>query len=179
MSADPPRRSLWSAEECARQRGIPVHEWDNAVYGGQEPLPAVDQPGLRLWDSSTVRNWRHYGLLADDEWYAQHGAPWQQRLARRVAELDILAVSPDARGQGIAYRLLRAVRSILSANGSTQLLVQVHQDNTQALAWFTRQGFTLPDPDTLVLLKFEGHSVGFDSLNPDGYRQGLLSITGP
>lgn len=77
---------LWTADQCAHQRGIAIHEWNNAVYAGREPLPAVDEGGVRLWDSLVVRTWRHHGLLDEGEWYAQqcahhHGIPRNMWLA--------------------------------------------------------------------------------------------------
>lgn len=77
---------LWSAEQCATHRGVSVNDWERQVFAGQEPLPVVNDGGVRLWDSRIVRTWRLHGELGEDEWFAQrcaahHGitrAHWQQ-----------------------------------------------------------------------------------------------------
>ncbi|MET7363164.1 GNAT family N-acetyltransferase [Streptomyces sp. NPDC005562] len=112
--------------------------------------------------------------LADES--AELGPAGQQRLARRVAELDIIAVSPSARRRGVARQLLRTAQTVLAASGCTQLLAQIHQDNAPALAWAAQQGFALPEPGGLIVLRFGGREIGIDALTGGGYRQAHLTL---
>jgi ribosomal protein S18 acetylase RimI-like enzyme len=107
------------------------------------------------------------------------GDDGQHRLANRIGELDFLAVAPGARGQGVGYQLWQAAQALLLGNGGLQLLVQIHQDNTTALTWFSRQGVALPKSGSFTILKFEGHRLALDAVSPDGYRQGIKVLGAP
>ena len=58
-----------------------------------------------------------------------------------VAELQRIAVTPEARRRGIAGQLLQAVRQRATRQGADRLLLEVRESNTAALALYRRAGF--------------------------------------
>jgi [ribosomal protein S18]-alanine N-acetyltransferase len=58
------------------------------------------------------------------------------------AELQRLAAAPEARRAGVATALLDGVRAAAAAQGVARLLLEVREDNTAALAFYDRAGFT-------------------------------------
>ena len=59
----------------------------------------------------------------------------------RYADLDSLAVAPDARGQGIGEALVAHVQAEIKAAGITELRVSAVAANTRALGFYERLGF--------------------------------------
>ncbi len=58
------------------------------------------------------------------------------------AELQRIAAAPETRREGVATALLDGVRAAARDQGSTRLLLEVREDNTAALAFYERAGFT-------------------------------------
>jgi ribosomal-protein-alanine N-acetyltransferase len=52
-----------------------------------------------------------------------------------------LAVAPDARGQGIAHRLMDEVFAYARRNNAESMYLEVRQSNTIARAFYSRLGF--------------------------------------
>ena len=77
--------------------------------------------------------------------------------------INTLAVSPAARRQGVASRLLRDVMAEAVAGGASKATLEVRASNRAALALYERLGFhvaarrpryyTLPEEDALILWK--------------------------
>ncbi len=77
--------------------------------------------------------------------------------------INTLAVSPVARRQGVASRLLRDVMAEAVAGGASKATLEVRASNSAALALYERLGFqvaarrpryyTLPEEDALILWK--------------------------
>lgn len=77
--------------------------------------------------------------------------------------INTLAVSPVARRQGVASRLLRDVMAEAVAGGARKATLEVRASNRAALALYERLGFhvaarrpryyTLPEEDALILWK--------------------------
>jgi ribosomal-protein-alanine N-acetyltransferase len=57
------------------------------------------------------------------------------------ADLQTIAVSPLAHGQGIGTRLLESLLDQARAAGCRQLMLEVRSDNTAAIAMYARFGF--------------------------------------
>ena len=58
-----------------------------------------------------------------------------------VAELQRIAVAPDRRRTGLAGGLLADVRRRAAAEGAERLLLEVREDNVDALAFYVASGF--------------------------------------
>ena len=58
-----------------------------------------------------------------------------------IAELQRISVTPALRRQGVAGRLLAAVRDAATGQGAERLLLEVRETNTGALAFYERAGF--------------------------------------
>lgn len=66
-------------------------------------------------------------------------ASWD--VGERIGELETLAVSPEARGQGVGSRLIAACRERLRAEGITHWGVAVVEANAEATRLYERVGF--------------------------------------
>ncbi|QIG41813.1 ribosomal protein S18-alanine N-acetyltransferase [Nocardioides anomalus] len=58
-----------------------------------------------------------------------------------VAELQRIAVDPEQRRQGLATRLLADVLETAGREGAARLLLEVREDNVEALAFYAAHGF--------------------------------------
>lgn len=58
------------------------------------------------------------------------------------AELQRIAVLPDARMAGTGRALVAAARDLARAEGATRLLLEVHEDNESGRALYAATGFT-------------------------------------
>lgn len=74
---------------------------------------------------------------------------WQT--ARATAELEVIVVDPDARGQGVGTRLLDSVDAILAADGVHDQCVAAFAPNLAAIELYRRRGFR---PAWLTLVGF-------------------------
>ena len=75
------------------------------------------------------------------------------RDVKNAARLGSLWVAPEARGTGVAASLVDAVVEWARSNGFVELLLEVSEDNAQAIGFYRRRGFepngkvgTLPPP---------------------------------
>lgn len=86
------------------------------------------------------------------------------------AHLHNLCVAPDARGRGVAAKLLARFTALGRAAGAVEASLEVRGSNLPALAFYRRQGFVvagcrpdyydLPREDALVMVRrFAGGSV--------------------
>lgn len=64
-------------------------------------------------------------------------------LASRVAFLSMMAVAPEARGQGLGKALLEAVLAEARTRGFHACRLEVHPDNLVARQLYQRSGFVL------------------------------------
>lgn len=67
------------------------------------------------------------------------------RVVDDVADLQRIAVRPDARRRGMASALLASAAEAARAAGARRLLLEVSADNGAALAFYARHGFTEVD----------------------------------
>ena len=58
-----------------------------------------------------------------------------------VAELQRIAVPPALRRSGVATELLAAVRIAATEGGADRILLEVREDNSEALGFYLRHGF--------------------------------------
>ncbi|MEU1757285.1 GNAT family N-acetyltransferase, partial [Micromonospora matsumotoense] len=56
--------------------------------------------------------------------------------------LSLIEVAPQARRQGLAARVIRALADWGAAEGATQAFLQVEQRNTEAVSLYRKLGFT-------------------------------------
>jgi ribosomal-protein-alanine N-acetyltransferase len=66
-------------------------------------------------------------------------------VAGDIAELQRIAVRPDARRAGLASRLLDEVVELSRAGGADRLLLEVRDTNAGALAFYAARGFVEVD----------------------------------
>ena len=59
-----------------------------------------------------------------------------------------IAVSPDARGQGVGRKLLAAVEAEARALGCCKVTLEVRSDNEPAKALYRQVGFKSSEPET-------------------------------
>jgi ribosomal protein S18 acetylase RimI-like enzyme len=81
--------------------------------------------------------------------------------SNRVAELESVVVSANARRAGIGRALCRAVLDWSRSQGASEVILEVRANSTSAVALYTSLGFTLsarrphyyhdPDDDALLL----------------------------
>ncbi|WP_328328890.1 GNAT family N-acetyltransferase [Kribbella sp. NBC_00382] len=56
--------------------------------------------------------------------------------------LDVIAVSPDAQGQGVGSSLLAFVEEQARARGYSRIVLYTHEKMTENLAYYPRHGYT-------------------------------------
>ena len=66
-------------------------------------------------------------------------------LAGDIAELQRIAVAADHRRAGVASALLDEVLALAAAGGADRLLLEVREDNADALAFYAARGFVEVD----------------------------------
>ncbi|MFH9606891.1 GNAT family N-acetyltransferase [Streptomyces sp. NPDC017448] len=97
------------------------------------------------------------------------------RLGVALAEIQLLAVDVDKRGQGLATRLLRSCEVALSLRGCQYLLVKMNRDQS-VVDWYAARGFQVLDDGQPFALRFEGRVVVFKD-EPDEFRVGVKALT--
>jgi ribosomal protein S18 acetylase RimI-like enzyme len=60
-----------------------------------------------------------------------------------------IAVSPEARGQGVGRQLLAAVEADARALGCCKVTLEVRSDNQRAMGLYRSVGFQPSEPETL------------------------------
>ncbi|MFI0265613.1 GNAT family N-acetyltransferase [Streptomyces luteogriseus] len=113
--------------------------------------------------------------LAED--CEEFGAACQQRLAERVAEIELLAVEEEHRGRGMAKHLLDVGEISLRQRGCGALLVQVLADDEPVKAWYKRQGYRLLGPGEVVALRVGGELIPIASTGTT-YLTGVKHLAG-
>ena len=78
---------------------------------------------------------------------------WQAR--ERVAEIETLVVSPEARGAGLGSALLDAVDAELAGMGIDDVLIAAFVTNTEAIRLYERRGFR---PASLYMIRLAGRT---------------------
>ena len=63
------------------------------------------------------------------------------RRGSRIARLYSLVVAPHHRGKGIAETLLADAEDVAARNGARALRLEVREDNTRAIRFYTRLGY--------------------------------------
>jgi [ribosomal protein S18]-alanine N-acetyltransferase len=66
-------------------------------------------------------------------------------LAGDIAELQRIAVAADHRRGGVASALLDEVLALAAAGGADRVLLEVREDNAEALAFYAARGFVEVD----------------------------------
>lgn len=149
---------------------------------------AVDSDGGRL----KVPYGKAYALVADKgdgvvgllyvtppvrlvDGYPELGVEKQERMAGRLAELQLLAVDPEARKQGVGSLLLSVAEEMLRARGCGALLVKILQDDEAVQDWYRRRGFRIPEPEQPVVVRAEGVPIVLAD-DGDGYRVGIKRL---
>jgi GNAT superfamily N-acetyltransferase len=101
--------------------------------------------------------------------YANLGPTGQQALARRIAEIELLAVDETARGRGVGAALLSAIERDLVLGGCRLVIAKVRAGALDLMHWYHRRGYVIADQGETVLLKLGGVGIGFDDAG-DGYQ---------
>ncbi len=79
------------------------------------------------------------------------GFHWTKRHTATVGEVYVVAVAPQAQGQGLGRALTLAGLDHLRRQGVADVHLYVESDNGPAVAVYTRLGFTHADTDTHVM----------------------------
>lgn len=119
----------------------PMRWWDIA-----ELHPAEERLfGATAWSVETF--WAELGQV-DTRWYvvAEDGQGRRLGYAGLMvtgseADVQTIAVLPEAQGRGVGGLLLRALIEQAAARGATALLLEVRADNASAIALYQRHGF--------------------------------------
>lgn len=114
----------------------PTADADIAVIVGIEQACFGGSAWSESLVTDEVRSDRHVVLVTDD--VAGYGAI---SLAGDVADLDRIAVLPDARGRGLARELLAALVDSARDLGADRMLLEVAADNTAAIGLYESVGF--------------------------------------
>ena len=69
--------------------------------------------------------------------------------ARPLVNIHDIAVSPEARGQGVGRELLAAVEADARALGCCKVTLEVRSDNQRAMGLYRSVGFQPSEPETL------------------------------
>src|SRR5262245_6517747 len=69
--------------------------------------------------------------------------------ARPLVNIHDIAVSPEARGQGVGRQLLAAVEADARALGCCKVTLEVRSDNARAMGLYRSVGFQPSGPETL------------------------------
>jgi ribosomal protein S18 acetylase RimI-like enzyme len=68
---------------------------------------------------------------------------------RPLVNIHDIAVSPQARGQGVGRQLLKAVEADARALGCCKVTLEVRSDNVRAMGLYRSVGFRRSEPETL------------------------------
>jgi ribosomal protein S18 acetylase RimI-like enzyme len=68
--------------------------------------------------------------------------------AKPLLNIHDIAVTPEARGQGVGRELLAAVEEHARGLGCCKVTLEVRSDNTRAMAAYRRAGFVSTKPET-------------------------------
>jgi len=69
--------------------------------------------------------------------------------AKPLVNIHDIAVSPEARGQGVGRQLLVAVEADARALGCAKVTLEVRSDNVRAMGLYRSVGFQPSEPETL------------------------------
>jgi ribosomal-protein-alanine N-acetyltransferase len=148
-------RSLRNGWETANQRCLLVAEKDNSLAGFAVGLL---QPGAPF----IPRSLRNGGEIASQSSGRNHiHEPTDASTPQRIAELESVVVSANARRAGIGRALCLAVLDWCRAQCATEVVLEVRAASAAAVALYAGLGFTLaarrpryyrdPDDDALLL----------------------------
>ena len=84
----------------------------------------------------------HYLVAEEEHRLVGHAVA---SLAGDVAELQRIAVAADHRRAGVASALLDEVLALAAAGGADRVLLEVREDNADALAFYAARGFVEVD----------------------------------
>jgi len=84
----------------------------------------------------------HYLVAEDDGRVVGHAVA---SLAGDIAELQRIAVSAQQRRGGVATALLDEVLALAAGGGADRVLLEVREDNADALAFYAARGFVEVD----------------------------------
>ena len=80
---------------------------------------------------------------------------------KHVICLQMISVSPNARGKGVGKKMLDYMNEIAKNNGSNQIILDVIDNNKGAIKLYEREGYTISKH---VNTKLFTHGMGFDGI---------------
>ena len=84
----------------------------------------------------------HYLVAEEENRLVGHAVA---SLAGEIAELQRIAVAADHRRSGVASALLDEVLALATAGGADRVLLEVREDNADALGFYAARGFVEVD----------------------------------
>lgn len=90
--------------------------------------------------------------------HADLGQSVQQHMARRLAEIELLAVESLAQGRGLGTALLAEMENNLRQRGVGVVLVKIRA-SISTIRWYLQRGYTLADLTAPTLLRLGGNVI--------------------
>jgi mycothiol synthase len=90
-------------------------------------------------------------LLVAVEGDHMYGFHWTKRHSESLGEVYVVAIAPEAQGQGLGRTLVDVGLGHLHSLGMTEVLLYVESDNTPAIHLYDAMGFTHAPTDTHVM----------------------------
>lgn len=109
------------------RRLFPHDAWPEQFF--REELEHTGGPGAT----------RRYWVLTGEERIIGYGG---LMCVLPLADVQTIAVAPEAQGRGLGTRLLRLMVEAAAEQGAEQVLLEVRADNDGAQALYAREGFT-------------------------------------
>ncbi|MEV4079444.1 GNAT family N-acetyltransferase [Nonomuraea fuscirosea] len=106
---------------------------------------------------------------------ADEGGMVQRGLTRALAEIELLAVAPHARMQGIGGALLSEAERMVRARGGRLLYVKVRDADRPVLRWYRQRGYRPLAWGETVDVVVARRRVGF-AAGADGFRVAIKAL---
>ncbi|MEV6673259.1 GNAT family N-acetyltransferase [Streptomyces sp. NPDC051162] len=105
------------------------------------------------------------------QWIEMRPERVRTKLARALAELELLAVMEGHRKQGVGDSLLKAVEEQAKANGTRLLVAKVPAGDRKLQLWYRRRGYTIAAPKESIIFRT---AAGLDGFSPEDDRHQLV-----
>lgn len=144
--------------------------------GGRIVIPDLD--GAVGWCFAAFRGDAMVGMLyacTPVQFLQQCSPATRAVLTPRLAEIEIVAASPDARGQGVGSALLQRAEQSLRAEGVQLFTAKIQAADKPVLRWWRHRGWTLAPSGEPCFLDRSGR-VGIDAGRDGRWR---LAVRAP
>ncbi|MFE4873870.1 GNAT family N-acetyltransferase [Streptomyces sp. NPDC056682] len=109
--------------------------------------------------------------------YADQGSVAQRSLSVAVAEIDLLAVDPDVRGQGLGTALLSEAEQWLANRKCRVVTAKIARGDFQVMRWYRRRGYLVAAQGEHLCFSMHNVFLDCDDGN-DGYQMAIKGLGG-